>query len=105
MADKDAFDLVYFPQSFMSDDVVKLGLQNIWRALRPGGWVMVQTIAVPGMELPAALSRLRDTLMGGDGRIPSQVKAMLSDAGFTSVSVLPSSIVATFNFVAGQRLA
>jgi precorrin-6B methylase 2 len=105
MTDQDMFDLVYFPQAFMSDDVVKLGLQNIWKALRPSGWLIVQTIAVPGMELPAALSRLRDTLMGGDARVPSQVEAMLSDAGFTSISTIPSSIVATFNFVAGQRLA
>jgi precorrin-6B methylase 2 len=105
MADKEAFDLVYFPQAFMSDDVVKRGLQNIWRALRPGGWLLVQTIAVSGVELQAALSRLRDTLMGGDARIPSQVEALLSNAGFTSVNTHASSLVATIKFVAGQRPA
>jgi precorrin-6B methylase 2 len=103
LTDKDVFNLVYFPQAFMSDGVVKLGLQNIWGSLRPGGWIVVQTIAVPGMELPAALSRLRDTLMGGNARIPSQLQAMLSDAGFISISTIPSSMVATFNFITGQR--
>jgi hypothetical protein len=103
MADKEAFDLIYFPQSYMSDDVVKLGLRNIWRALRLGGWVLVQTIAAPGTELQATLSRLRDMLMGGGARLPSQVQRMLSDAGFTSVSTLASSVAATFKSVAGQR--
>ena len=103
MADEEAFDLVYLPQSYMSGDVVKVGLQNIWRGLRPGGWVLVQTIAVSGMELQAALSRLRDTLMGGNARVPSQVETMLSEASFISISTLPSSVVPTFHFIAGQR--
>jgi predicted O-methyltransferase YrrM len=103
MADKEAFDLTFFPQAFMSDDGVKRGLQNIWRALRPGGWVLVATICVPGMELQATLSRLRDTLMGGGARIPSQVQAMMSDAGFTSLSTFASSVAVTVKCVAGQR--
>jgi precorrin-6B methylase 2 len=103
MADEEAFELIYFPQSFMSDEVVKRGLRNIWKALRPGGWVLVQTIAIPGIELQAALSRLRDTLMGGSARIPSQVETMLSDANFISISTLASSVVPTFHFIAGQR--
>ena len=103
MVDKEAFDLVYFPQSFMSDEVVKRGLQNVWGALRPGGWVLVQTISMPGMELQATLSRLRDTLMGGGARVPSQVEAMLGDAGFTSVSTLAFPVAPTIKCVAGQR--
>jgi precorrin-6B methylase 2 len=103
MADKEMFDLAFFPQSFMSYDVVKRGLLNIWRALRPGGWVLTSTICVPGVELQATLLRLRDTLWGGSCRIPSQVETMLSDAGFTSVSTFASSVAAYFNCVAGQR--
>ena len=103
MADKEAFDFACFPQSFMPDDVVKRGLQNIWRALRPGGWIMVITVCVPGMELQATLARLRDTLVGGSARIPAQVQAMLSDAGFTSVATFKFPRGETSNIIAGQR--
>lgn len=103
ITDEEEFDLAFLPQSFMSDDVVKRGLQNVWRALRPGGWVLVITICLPGMELLAAISRLRDTLWGGSARIPSQVQTMLADAGFTSLSTLKFPLGATNNIVAGQR--
>jgi SAM-dependent methyltransferase len=103
ITDTEAFDLAFFPQSFMSDDVVKRGLQNIWRALRPGGWVLVITLCLPGMELQAAIPRLRDTLWGGSARIPSQVQTMLGEAGFTSVSMFKYPLGATNSIIAGQR--
>jgi SAM-dependent methyltransferase len=103
MADKEVFDFAYFPQCFMSVDVVKRGLRNIWRALRPGGWITVITVCVPGVELQVALSRLRDMLFGGGGLIPAQVEAMLSDAGFTSVATFKFPRGATANIIAGQR--
>jgi predicted O-methyltransferase YrrM len=103
ITDKEAFDLAFFPQAFVSDDVVKRGLQNIWRALRPGGWLWVATLCLPGMGLQATISRLCDTLMGGGARIPSHVQAMMSDAGFTSLSTFDSSAAATVKCIAGQR--
>jgi SAM-dependent methyltransferase len=101
--DIEAFDLVYFPQSFMSEDVVKRGLRNSWRALRPGGWIMLLTICIPGIELPATISRLRDTLYGGGARFPAQVETTLSDAGFTSISTFKFPQGETYNIVVGQR--
>jgi precorrin-6B methylase 2 len=103
ITDKETFDLAFLPQSFMSDDVVKRGLRDIFRALRPGGWVLVITICTQGMELQAALSRLRDTLWGGSARIPSQIQTMLSDAGFTSVNTYKLPLGATNNIITGQR--
>lgn len=103
ITDKEAFDLAFFPQAFMPDDVVKRGLRNIWRALRPGGWVLVATVSITGMELQATVSRLQDTLLGGSARIPSQVQAMLTDASFNSVNTYAFPGGGTINIVAGQR--
>ena len=103
ITDAEAFDLAYFPQAFMSEEVVKRGVRNIWKALRPGGWILLLVICVPGMELPATISRLRDTLYGGGARFPDQVEAILSDAGFTSISTFKFPQGETYNIIAGQR--
>ncbi len=103
LTDKDAFDLAFFPQMFMSDRIVTLGLQNIWKALRPGGWILVTSLSIEGMNIEAALSRLRDVLWGGAARLPSQVEALLSGAGFTSVMSFGSPYGATLKVIAGRR--
>jgi SAM-dependent methyltransferase len=101
--DIEAFDLVYFPQIFMSEDVVKRGVRNIWRALRPGGWTMLLVICVPEVGLPASISRLRDRLFGGNAHVPAQVQAILRDTGFTSISTFKFPLGETYNIVVGQR--
>jgi hypothetical protein len=87
----------------MSKEVVKQGVRNSWRALRPGGWIMLLVISMPGMELPATTSRLRDMLFGGGARFPAHVEAMISDAGFTAVSNFKVRQRDTYNIVVGQR--
>ena len=41
------------------------GLATVWRALRPGGWLTLPAISVPGNDFRATFSRLRNTLWGG----------------------------------------
>ncbi len=103
MEDEGKFDLAYFPQAFMPDDVVKRGLANIWRALRPGGWVVAVATCLPGMELRAAISRLTSTLMGGYARLPDQVQKLVSEANFTSLSTYTLSSTDILTVVAGQK--
>lgn len=105
MTDNEAFDMAFFPQMFMPDEVVKLGLKKIWQALRPGGWVNVSVISKGGMELEATVSRLVDTLWGGDGRVPGRVEEMLMEAGFIAVQAYPVPLSATLQSVVGQRPA
>jgi precorrin-6B methylase 2 len=103
MTDEEAFDLAFFPQMFMPDNIAIQGLQNIWRALRPGGWVLVPTMSVEGMDLQATVSRLRDVLWGGAARTPSRVEAMLTANRFASVGSFGSPAWGTVRVVAGQR--
>jgi 2-polyprenyl-3-methyl-5-hydroxy-6-metoxy-1,4-benzoquinol methylase len=104
LTDREAFDLAYLPQVFMPVEVVQRGLHTVFQALRPGGWVQLPVISVPGQELGAALSRLRNTLWGGDVLFAEQVAAMVREADFTAVQIggPPGS---TIQGVVGQRPA
>jgi 2-polyprenyl-3-methyl-5-hydroxy-6-metoxy-1,4-benzoquinol methylase len=103
MTDTEAFDLAYLPQSFMPEEIVKQGVRNIQRGLRPGGWIMVLVICVPETGLPASISRLRDTLFGGDARCPAQIQTLLNEAGFTAISTFKVPQGETYNITVGQR--
>jgi hypothetical protein len=87
----------------MPEAVLKCGVRNTWKAMRPGGWILLLVICVPGMELPATISRLRDRLFGGGTRFLTQVQAILNEAGFTSVSTYKFPRGETYNIVVGQR--
>jgi 2-polyprenyl-3-methyl-5-hydroxy-6-metoxy-1,4-benzoquinol methylase len=101
LSDEKAFDFAFLPQSFMPDPVVKTGLTNIWRSLRPGGWVAVATVCLPGSELRYSVSRLWDTLCGGAARSPDQVSSVLSEAGFSQVCRFELSAI--WRIIAGRR--
>jgi hypothetical protein len=101
MKDNEVFDLAFFPQMFMPEEVVKRGFTNSWLSLRRGGWIMVAAGCIPGMSLQASVSRLRDTLVGGSARIPSQIQSMLIESGFISVDMFDVS--ETSKLVFGQR--
>jgi 2-polyprenyl-3-methyl-5-hydroxy-6-metoxy-1,4-benzoquinol methylase len=89
LTDVEAFDLVYLPQVFLPEDAFVRGLTTVWRALRPGGWLSLPAISAAGDDLQATLSRLRNTLWGGDARLPEQVAEAVTRSGFTDVQVRP----------------
>ena len=39
LTDVEAFDLVYLPQVFLSEDAFLRGLATVWRAMRHDGWL------------------------------------------------------------------
>jgi hypothetical protein len=103
LTDVEAFDLVYLPQVFLSDDAFLRGLANVWRALRRGGWLTLPAISVSGDDLDAALSRLRNTLWGGGARLSEQVAEAVMRSGFTDVQV--RSLGGTMHTVLARRPA
>jgi predicted O-methyltransferase YrrM len=104
LTDDKVFDMAFFPQMFMPDNVVRMGLRNIWRALRPGGWISVAVMSIEGMDLESTVSRFVDTLWGGNSRVPSQVEKMLVEAGYAAVKTFPMQSP-TMHAVIGQRPA
>ena len=74
---------------------------SVGRALHRGGWVSLPVISSPGDDLRPALARLRNTLWGGQARLPEQVAEAVTRAGFTDLQV--RSAGGTMHAVAGRR--
>ncbi len=105
LGDTEAFDLAYVAQVFLPDAAFEAGLRNVWRALRPGGWLSMPAISAAGGDLQAALSRLRNTLWGGGARLPEQVAETAQGLGFTAVQIVPAGLVGTLRAIVAQRPA
>ena len=104
LADREAFDLVWLPQVFLPREVLKRGLRRAWKALRPGGWILLIAFSTPGMDLDAALLRLANVAYGGDPLSPEQVASLLVDADFARTQVFPSPAGGIPKLIVGQRL-
>jgi hypothetical protein len=76
------------PVLFLPDDARTRGLGRVRKALRPGGWMVLQVLRVPGTGLPPVL-RLMCVLSGGEGRSPEYAASMLRDTGYEEVAVFP----------------
>jgi hypothetical protein len=87
LTDREAFDLAYLPQVFMSMDVVKAGLRAIRDALRPGGWILVIAFSAPGDDLHAVTTRLLNVLWGGSPLPAEEFADMTRAAGLEGVQV------------------
>jgi SAM-dependent methyltransferase len=90
LSDRDAFDLVWLPQPFVTGEAFARGLRTVYEALRPGGWLLLGSIARDGSDVSAAVSRLIDALWGGDARTAEQVAELARQAGYASVQILPT---------------
>ena len=90
LVDEKAFDLVFFwiPAPFIQPDGLAQTLENVYRALRPGGWLLFAT-AKPGNDLKSALMELRVASWGGQVASPDEIERRLANASFTQIKVLP----------------
>ena len=91
IADASAYDLAFLPQMFLPDAIIAASAATLFRALRPGGWLLAATLARPGGDLSAALSRLKTLLWGGNRRGGEELRRHLAAAGFSPVIRAPGS--------------
>jgi len=89
LTDEQAFDLAFLPQMFLSDAVIQDAVERIFRALRPGGWLLVAVLSPEGDGVTSAINRLKNLLWGGSMRGVNDLKPRLSDAGFDPVIRAP----------------
>ncbi len=87
--DERAFDLVFLPQMFLPDEIIAETLQRSFRALRPGGWLLVAALAHEGHDVASAVNRLKNLLWGGNTRDMAGLKQGLVAAGFDPVIRAP----------------
>jgi predicted O-methyltransferase YrrM len=103
LSDTRAFDLALFPSFFIAEAVIRAALVNVYRALRPGGWIEF-AIQNPGPDsLTAALARLRTVLWGGHPWTTGEAESLLRQAGYTQVQTLPSGPTAPGVRIIGRR--
>ncbi len=91
------------PHPYLSLRISWAGLHQVWRALRPGGWVVSGTLNRTEEPLAAALADLRSVAWGGQPLLPTQFAAQLEECGFEQVQVFPSPPWAAIVVIAGRR--
>ncbi len=102
LTDQAAFDLVWVSQPFIRADLLTSALHQVWRALRPGGWVVSGVLNRTEEPLAAALADLRSVAWGGQPLLPTQFAARLENSGFEQVQVFPSPSWAAVVVIVGR---
>jgi ubiquinone/menaquinone biosynthesis C-methylase UbiE len=88
LLDERAFDLAWIPAPFIPPQELWRIAERVYRALKPGGWLLFGT-AKPGTDLRAALMAFRVASWGGQLMSQDEIEKRLADACFTSIRVLP----------------
>jgi SAM-dependent methyltransferase len=89
LAENEIFDLAFLPQMFLRDDAIAPGVERIFAALKPGGWLLAPVLSRRGGDLPAATARLRNIVWGANTRDELAVRDLLAAAGFEPVIRAP----------------
>ena len=100
----EAFDLAWLPSAFIPSKLISMACENIFRALRPGGWLLFAMAHSSVDPVRASLVRLRTALWGGCPMAPAEVEILLGRIGLVDVRALPSPPGAIVALVAGRRL-
>jgi SAM-dependent methyltransferase len=101
--DSDAYDCAWFPTFFVTEPVLEAALPRLYRAVRPGGWLVLGRMAPPPDPLARAVSTLRTIRGGGADFDAKHLVAALEGAGCTAVRVLPRQGPAPMEYVIGRR--
>lgn len=101
--DADAYDCAWFPTFFVTDPVLEAAMPRLYRALRPGGWLVLGRMAPAPDRLAQAVSTLRTIRGGGADFDAKRLVTALEAVGCTAVRVLPRQGPAPMEYVIGQR--
>ena len=87
LPEREAFDLVWLPQIFLSRDDLELGLARVHRALRPGCWLVmpVASCDAHGTALERASLEHEAVIRGGGTMSVETATELLSTTGFVEV--------------------
>jgi len=101
--DSDAYDCAWFPTFFVTEPVLEAAMPRLYRALRPGGWLVLGRMASPPDPLAQAVTTLRIIRGGGADFDAKRLVAALEAAGCTAVRVVPRQGPAPMEYVIGRR--
>jgi len=101
--DSEAYDCVWVPSFFVTEQVLAGAMDNLVRACRPGGWVVLGRFAAPPDPLLEATAALRTIRAGGFDLEPKRGMELLEAAGCASIHVAPRPGPSPLEFILGQR--
>jgi SAM-dependent methyltransferase len=101
--DTDAFDCVWVPTFFLDEAAIEDALPALFRATRPGGWIVLGRFLPPPDPLAEATGVLRTIRGGGADLDTSRAIELLEKAGCTSVHAAPRVGPAPLELVVGQK--
>jgi predicted O-methyltransferase YrrM len=105
LADENCYDLAWVPVQFLTPDVAARGLHRVRAALRPGGWVVLASVAAGGEGLQPAIQRLVGVLFGGGRLFADHAAEMLRAAAYERIHVLPVAPGVPIRTIVGRRPA
>jgi SAM-dependent methyltransferase len=100
--DSDAYECAWSPMFFVTEPVLEAAMPRLYRAMRPGGWLVFGRMAPPPDPLAQAVSTLR-TIRGGGDFDAKHLVAALEAVGCTAVRVVPRQGPAPMEYVIGRR--
>lgn len=103
LPDINCFDLAWIPGAFVSEEATPALIQRIYRALRPGGWLLFALFGSRDETLAAAVARLRTAMFGGFVTANEHIELLLSRQGFVDVRTLPRAPSSLGAVVAARR--
>ncbi len=98
--DRERYDLAHLPVMLTSPASMAEAPRRIFRALRPGGWLVAMLVSLSGDELDDAVIRWRVAEQGGTVTSPEEFAQRLGEAGFDPVLPLGDTPVP---LIAAQR--
>jgi SAM-dependent methyltransferase len=101
--DVDAFDCVWVPTFFVTESVLEDAMPALYRATRPGGWIVLGRFSPPTNPLAAATAALRTVRGGGADLDTDRAIELLEKAGFTSAHAAPRTGPAPLELVVGKK--
>ncbi len=101
LRDEEAFDLAFLPQMFLPEAIIHQAIERVFRALRPGGWLLVAVLASEGHGRAPAINRLKNLLWGGGIRTVNHLRPRLAAAGFDPVIRAPGG--ASLRMICARR--
>lgn len=103
LEDQNAYDYVYFANTFIPERLAVTGLQRTLAALRPGGWISVASTNEAAPAPLAALFRLRETFWGGTAWRTADAERVLRETGFAEVHSPPVPPLALATWTLARR--
>lgn len=103
LTDESCYNLAWVPVMFLPADVAARGLHRVRAALRPGGWVVLGSLAAEGEGLQPAVRRLVSALFGSGRLLPQHAVEMLRAADYEGIHVLPPAPGVPVRMIVGRR--